>query len=223
MKVIVLTESQVERLIDEQMLSFMNFGGMTTTLLKMDPHTRLELLAYAASEIPEVGDALAAGIGTYDAHLYWREGKKKEAAITLFLTYLPMVSKAPIFKQMGTKALAQLAEKIIANRQLTQLEMQAMNTIKSSPKILELAKGYVKDKVAEKAANVAYDAAGRLIKKTTSSSASNTNMVAARAISNAPNANKIAARAVSNAPKGLSNAPKVAYNNPNLIGKGTKV
>jgi hypothetical protein len=213
MKVIVLTESQVERLIDEQMLSFVGFGGGNSLTNKLavkavqkfytlDPHTRLEVIEAGASFIPEAGPVLAAGIGSYNAQKYWKEGKKKEAAITLFMAMIPFATDAKIFKTIGEKGMVVLAEKIIGNRQLTQLEMQAINAMEKNPKLTELVKDYVNDTFIEKAADTAYDAAGKVIKKTTQALA--------------PNANRVAARAI-------SNAPKVAYNNPNLIGKGRKV
>ena len=202
---IILTESQVEKLIDEQMLSFVNFPGLTQNFLKLDPHTRNSIIGFGVSFVPFVGPALALGITTYDASLYWREGKKKEASLAMFLGMLPLISKLPIFKQIGSQAMSKLATKVLNNSELTELEIKAMDAIKVHPEYVDLAKNYLRKKATsvakEKAAEFAYDAgkmvydsAGKLIRKTTTGLASN-------------------------AIKVVSNAPKVASNATKLVGK----
>ena len=89
---IILTESQVKRLVTEQSEGSFdrrystasaaeksNAGNkqMVKALINMDPHTRNTILAIGVAFIPVVGPALSMGVAAYDAKLYWNEGKKK--------------------------------------------------------------------------------------------------------------------------------------------------
>jgi hypothetical protein len=171
MKVIILTESQVERLINEQSeASFdrrystataaekSNAGNkqMVKAFINMDPHTRNTILAIGVAFIPVVGPALSMGVAAYDAKLYWNEGKKKEAALTLFLGLLPVISKIPAIKQLGTKGMSQLATKIIAGTtELTALENEVVKVLKVNPSLIESARTYIKNQAISKGVDVA--------------------------------------------------------------------
>ena len=159
---IILTESQVKRLVTEQSEGSFdrrystasaaeksNAGNkqMVKALINMDPHTRNTILAIGVAFIPVVGPALSMGVAAYDAKLYWNEGKKKEAALALFLGLLPVISKIPVFKQLGAKGLSGLANKIITgSTELTALENEFVQVLKTNPNLIESAKGYLKNK-----------------------------------------------------------------------------
>jgi hypothetical protein len=174
MKVIILTESQVKKLITEQSeLSFdrrystasaaekSNVGNkqMVNAVINMDPHTRNAILAIGVAFIPVVGPALSMGVAAYDAKSYWNEGKKKEASLSLFLGLLPIISKIPVFKQLGAKGMSGLASKIIAGgTELTALENEVIQILKTNPKLLDAAKGYIKNKAISVGVDVTHDA-----------------------------------------------------------------
>jgi len=164
---IILTESQVERLVSEQILLPGIFGGSeaqkvaTTAVAKylnLDPHTRNSILSIGAYFIPYVGPALSSGIQAYDVSLYLKEGKNKEAGLTLFLMCLPLigsvVQKIPGVKQLGTKGMSLLSKKIISNGALTQLENSVVSSIKSNTKLIDIAKQQINSRLA----NAGYDA-----------------------------------------------------------------
>ena len=164
---IILTESQVERLVSEQILLPGIFGGSeaqkvaTTAVAKylnLDPHTRNSILSIGAYFIPYVGPALSSGIQAYDVSLYLKEGKNKEAGLTLFLMCLPLigsvVQKIPGVKQLGTKGMSLLSKKIISNGALTPLENSVVSSIKSNTKLIDIAKQQINGRLA----NAGYDA-----------------------------------------------------------------
>ena len=164
---IILTESQVERLVSEQILLPGIFGGSeaqkvaTTAVAKylnLDPHTRNSILSIGAYFIPYVGPALSSGIQAYDVSLYLKEGKNKEAGLTLFLMCLPLigsvVQKIPGVKQLGTKGMSLLSKKIISNGALTPLENSVVSSIKSNTKLIDIAKQQINSRLA----NAGYDA-----------------------------------------------------------------
>lgn len=174
---IILTESQVERLIIEQSeLSFdrrfgtaaaaekSNAGNrqMVNAVLNMDPHTRNELLAFGAAFIPVVGPFVSMGIATYDAKTLWDEGHKKEAALTFAFGMLPLVSKIPIFKQIGTKGISTLARKIVSgSAELTALEKDFILALKTHPEFLHTVKEHIRNKAIASGINVATDVASK--------------------------------------------------------------
>ena len=85
-------------------------------VVNMDPHTRNQILELGAGFIPFVGPAITAGIAAYDASLYHKEGKNKEAGLALVLGLLPgitsVVNKIPAVKQLGVEGMNILADKI---------------------------------------------------------------------------------------------------------------
>lgn len=168
MKVIILTESQVERLISEQILLPGIFRGSevqkvatsaAAKYLNLDPHTRNSILAIAAAFIPVVGPALSLGITAYDSKKYWDEGKKKEAALSMFLGLLPGISNVAIFKELGVKGMTGLASKIISgSAELTELEAVAIQSLKNNPKLVDAVRGYIKNQAVNKGVDLAQSA-----------------------------------------------------------------
>jgi hypothetical protein len=158
MKLIILTESQVERLISEQILLPGIFSGSkvqktavkaAAQYLNMDPHTRNTLLAIGANFVPYIGPALSMGISAYDAAQYRKEGKNKEAGLALLLAVLPgisaVVNEVPGLKQLGIKGVTSLIDKVINFERVTPLEMEVLRKIGTNPKVLSTAKGYLRN------------------------------------------------------------------------------
>ena len=167
MKVIILTESQVDRLISEQILLPGIFSGSkvqktavkaAAQYLNMDPHTRNTLLALGANFVPYVGPALSMGISAYDAMQYHKEGKNKEAGLALFLAVLPglsaVVNEVPGLKQLGIKGVTSLIDKVVNFEKVTPLEMEVLQKIGTNPKVLSTAKGYFRNLAVTKGVDV---------------------------------------------------------------------
>ena len=146
---IVITESQLKLIISEQIPGLGPAGGYDyqkpaavqaagkiayDALVNMDPHTRNQILEIGAAFIPFVGPALSAGIASYDAWLYHKEGKNKEAAVALVLGLLPgiasVANKIPGIKTLGQKGMNVLADKVAKGvTQLTKTESEVLNAI----------------------------------------------------------------------------------------------
>ena len=116
---IIVTEAQLKNLINEQ--TFLSPLSLTTTLMArkvvaMEPHERNTVLGIAALFVPVIGPYITAGIGAYDASLYYKEGKKTEAALTLVFSLLPEIgsvaNKIPGVRKLGEKGMVALANKI---------------------------------------------------------------------------------------------------------------
>ena len=142
---IIVTEAQLKNLINEQVPGLGPVGGYDfqkpkaiqgagQALINMDPHERNNLLMFGSLVIPVVGPYIAAGIGVYDASVYYKEGKKKEAALTLVFSLLPglgrIVSKIPGVKQLGQKGMTLLADKIAKGvAKITPIESEVIKGI----------------------------------------------------------------------------------------------
>ena len=142
---LVITESQLKRIISEQIPGLAPAGGYDyqkpkaiqgagQALINMDPHDRNQLLQIAASFIPYAGPAIVAGIAAYDAKLYHQQGKDREAAVALVLGLLPAITsvanKIPGVKTLGQKGMNILADKIAKGvMKLTPLEAEVVNGI----------------------------------------------------------------------------------------------
>jgi hypothetical protein len=147
------------------------FGG------PIDPHTVNMVLGIGALFIPYVGPFISAGIGAYDAKLYYDEGDKKTAGLVLMFSLLPgvgsIVNKIPGVKQLGVRGMTELGKKlsmgtkltnpaeinivnqVSKNRALIKAEMEKMGkdaTIAAARKGVQ--KNIVKKNVANKAAGV---------------------------------------------------------------------
>jgi hypothetical protein len=175
---IILTESQVDRLINEQSEGSFDRRYSTATaaeksnaankqlvnaLVNMDPHTRNDLLAFGLAFVPVVGPALSLGMSMYNAKTYYNEGKKKEAGLALFLGLLPgistVVAKVPGVKQLGAKGMSLLADKIVLGGKLTGFENQIATKLVGDPSIVKIADVYLKNLVKETAQTQVYNAA----------------------------------------------------------------
>jgi len=101
-------------------------------------HTILDGLQIASLFVPVVGPFLAAGIGTVNSAVYFAEGKNTEAAITLGLSLLPMISKIPSVKAIATTTLEGLATKLASKApKFTALEESALKTLLDNTKALK--------------------------------------------------------------------------------------
>ena len=85
-------------------------------LVNIDPHVLLGSLEFGAEFIPEIGPIVAAGLSAVDAAVYLKQGRKKEAGLALVLGCIPfagqLINKIPVVKQLGSKGLTILADKI---------------------------------------------------------------------------------------------------------------
>ena len=105
-----------------------------------DKHKYLTILQIATSFTPYVGIFISAGIGLYDAKLYYDEGDKTAAGLTAAFSMLPFVGsiilKIPGVKELGVKGMALLASKLISKTALTKAELEVANSIvKWEPKV----------------------------------------------------------------------------------------
>lgn len=128
---LVITESQFKRLVSEQVpgltqsydyqkpAAIKAAGDQAVKMVKnLTPHDIMFIAGAAASIlIPFPGGvAVAALIGALDAYQYKLEKNNKMAGMTLMLSALPLiggvVSKIPGVKQLGTKGMVLLADKL---------------------------------------------------------------------------------------------------------------
>jgi hypothetical protein len=109
-------------------------GGITSE----DMHLLLDGLQIVSLFIPVAGPFIAAGIGTINSATYFAEGKNTEAAITLGLSLLPIISKIPGVKQIATTTLESIAVKIASKAPtFTALEGSALKTLLENSKALK--------------------------------------------------------------------------------------
>jgi hypothetical protein len=106
----------------------------------LTPHATLTILQMGALLIPLVGPFISAGIGLGDAYLYYKEGDTKTAGLVAMFSLLPgvssVISKIPGLKQLGSKGLSSLAQKIIGNGKLTRLEMEVAESISKNSALI---------------------------------------------------------------------------------------
>ena len=142
---IIVTEAQLKNLINEQISGLGPVGGYDfqkpkaivgagQALINMDPHERNDLMMMGSLFIPYVGPFISAGLGAYDASLYYKEGKKKEAALTLIFNLIPglgkIANKIPGVKKLGQKGMTLLADKIAKGvSKLTPIESEVIKGI----------------------------------------------------------------------------------------------
>jgi hypothetical protein len=101
-------------------------------------HMILDGLQIASMFVPVIGPFLAAGLGTVNSAVYFSEGKTNDAAITLGLSLLPMISKIPGVKQIATATLEGVASKLISKAPtFTAVEESALKTIVDNVKVLK--------------------------------------------------------------------------------------
>ena len=95
-----------------------------------DVHDSNFVLGIVTSFLPIVGPFISAGFTAYDAGLYWKEGDKTSATIMSIFTTLPFLKFIPGAKQLGTKGMALLADKVLKGTKLTTAELEIINKIK---------------------------------------------------------------------------------------------
>ncbi len=125
----------VDQVIDQSKKQM--FGG------PIDPHTVNMVLGIGALFIPYVGPFISAGIGAYDAKLYYDEGDKKTAGLVLMFSLLPgaasIVSKIPGVKQLGTRGMAEIAKKLSMGTKLTNpTEIAVVKQVAKNRALIEL-------------------------------------------------------------------------------------
>ena len=107
----------------------------------LDPHMTLTILQIGTLFIPLVGPFISAGIGLGDSYLYYKEGDTKTAGLVAMFSLLPgvgaVVSKIPGLKQLGSKGLSSLAQKIVSNAKLTKLEMEVAEGISKNSALIK--------------------------------------------------------------------------------------
>ena len=139
---IIISESQYKTL-NEQVLLGAGLGLLPTTtkLAAKYPHEFLAVAGIATAFIPLVGPFIAAGIGALDASLYYKEGDKTSASISLLFSLLPFIGKIPGVKETGSAVWKTIASKFSSGAKLTQLETELVQQVVSnSSSIQTLAK-----------------------------------------------------------------------------------
>ena len=164
-------------------------------LKNIDPHTVNTLLAIGTAFIPFVGPFISAGIGLYDAKMYYDEGDTKTAGLVGLFACIPgiggLASKLGLAK-WTSKALGELGKKISIGSKLLPQEIQVANIIaknknlilseiKASPVIAkELAKQTAKQAAKQAVTTVGgYAAAGGAYSKVYDAAQKNTPRVKA--------------------------------------------
>ena len=141
---IIITESQLKHITEQSVIGAPNQGtdygknyGATGAIysqadINKEIHDLLGWGSFILDFIPEVGPALGALTGAYDAYRYYKENDTKMATITGILTSLPFIGQAatniPGVKELGKSGLNSLAKKLgDATAKFTKAEV---NTIK---------------------------------------------------------------------------------------------
>ena len=122
---IILTESQFNRVLSEQVKATLTPSNQSSNLQTttnvasgrmevpdISMHTVLAVAGIASAFIPYAGPFISAGIGLYDAKLYYDEGDTTSAGITAAFSMIPFIGKIPGVKELGTKAMALLGSKL---------------------------------------------------------------------------------------------------------------
>lgn len=103
-------------------------------------HTVLAIGGIAAAFVPLVGPLLSAGIGLYDAKLYYDEGDTKMAGLVGLFAIIPgiggLAAKLGLGK-WGAKALGEVGKKIGLGAKLTAQEVQVANIIAKNKNLIQ--------------------------------------------------------------------------------------
>lgn len=132
---LLITESQLKRLISEQVPGLTPAGGYDyqkpaaikaagdqavkmVKNFKLGPHEVMAIAQFASAVLipPPGGLAVAAAIGVLDAYQYKLEKNNRMAGLTLLMAALPgiasIANEVPGIKQLGSKGMAALASKL---------------------------------------------------------------------------------------------------------------
>lgn len=133
---------------------------LVNDIINMDPHTRNAILGLAALAIPLIGPALSAGIELYDAKMYYDEGDKRSAGLSAMFALLPgasiLVNKIPGVKQLGSKGMSLLANKLSKGLKITNpQEIMVLNGIARNKMLVQTELKKTAEELSIKAARVA--------------------------------------------------------------------
>jgi hypothetical protein len=148
----VITERQY-RLISEQAPPTLTSSNQSSSLQPttnvksgisevpdISMHTVLMIGGIAAAFVPYVGPFLSAGIGLYDAKLYYDEGDTKMAGLVGLFAIIPgiggLAAKLGLGK-WGARALAEVGKKIGLGAKLTASEVQVANVIAQNRNLIQ--------------------------------------------------------------------------------------
>jgi hypothetical protein len=126
----------------------MNVASGVKDVQDISMHTVLEIAGIASAFVPFAGPFLSAGIGLYDAKLYYDEGDTKSAAITGAFSMIPFIGKIPGVKELGAKGMALLGSKLakgaamggkVLNKAVafSKSEIKVLNAIKQSEALIK--------------------------------------------------------------------------------------
>ena len=150
---IILTERQY-RLINDQFKATLTPSKQSSSLnsttnvasgtlnptkgsMPVDPHTLMTILAIGTAFIPVAGPFISAGIGLADAALYYEEGDKSSAGLTAAFSMIPFIGKIPGVKELGTKGMAALGNKVAKGvKVFTQSEAKVLEGIKQNESLI---------------------------------------------------------------------------------------
>jgi hypothetical protein len=129
----------------------------------LNPHTLLQIGSMASLFIPLVGPFIAGGLGMMDAAIYYKQGKKKEAAIVGLFSLLPGISKVtkliPGIAQLGSKGMAALGSKVVSGAELTTAETGIVDSIAANQQLVQTEAESLAKNVASQGANKVADKA----------------------------------------------------------------
>jgi hypothetical protein len=107
-----------------------------------NPHTWLQIGSVAAFLIPGIGTALALGISlgfdAADTVVYWNEGDKEMAGLSVLLSVLPLVGDIPGVKNFSSSVVKSTKDKLkkvaqgVKNVQFLPAEIQLVNFLKKN-------------------------------------------------------------------------------------------
>ena len=140
----LITESQLKVIVNEQGMGGMFSpqyvaGTVNKELQQIDPHTQLAILQIGTAFIPFVGPLISAGIGLYNAKMYYDEGDTKTAGLVGLFACIPgvsgLASKLGLTKWTA-KALGELGKKISTGSKLLPQEIQVANIVAKNKNLI---------------------------------------------------------------------------------------
>jgi hypothetical protein len=161
---------------------------LVNDIINMDPHTRNTILGIAAGlatgGLGWIGIGVAAGFGLYDAKLYYDEGDMKSAGLSAMFAIIPgvgtLLNKIPGVKQLGTKGMTLLADKLSKGLKITNpQEITVLNGIARNKMLVQTELKKTAEEISIKAARLAAEKKlkQQAIKKVTTNTAKKTGKV----------------------------------------------
>jgi hypothetical protein len=125
---------------------------------KTDQHVVNTIFGIGSAFIPLIGPFIAAGIGLYDANLYYKEGDEKTAGLVAVLSLLPgigsLTSKIPGIKEIGSKGMGELGKKLLTKAPLSKIEQSILNGLNKDPQLLVNEVDNIVKSMAKKASSI---------------------------------------------------------------------